>query len=100
VQDFVNSPIEISKFLGFRELCGGTGPGTDQLWPQGLGHIKEHVKLYILLGGRFLLRGFGIVGAGVWEFSHTNFEIFVFGGYICTHGSIHRADRDTGAGAY
>jgi hypothetical protein len=33
-----------------------------------LGHIKGHVKLYILLGGRFFLRGFGIVGAGVWKF--------------------------------
>src|SRR5256885_6738190 len=47
--------------------------------PWGLVHIKEHAQLYIRLGGRFFLRGFGIVGAGVWEFSHTNFEIFGFG---------------------
>jgi hypothetical protein len=57
-------------------------PATDQLWTWRLGHIKEHVKLYILLGGGVNPGGFGIVGAGVWEFSHTNFEIFGFGGTI------------------
>jgi hypothetical protein len=51
-------------------------PATDQIEAWGLVHIKGDVKLYILLGGRFSLRGFGIVGAGVWEFSHRNFEIF------------------------
>jgi hypothetical protein len=34
------------------------------------------------------------------EFSHRNFEIFGFGGTICTHGTSHRADRDMGVGAY
>jgi|SRR3981189_252979 hypothetical protein len=82
LQDFVNSPTQISKFLGLGEPYRQTVPGTDQLWTWGLGHIKEHVKPYVLLGGRFFLRGFGIVGAGVWEFSHTNFEIFWFGGTI------------------
>jgi hypothetical protein len=31
--------------------------GTDQIDTQELVHIKEHVKLYILSGGRFFLRG-------------------------------------------
>jgi hypothetical protein len=43
----------ISRFLGFGELCGPTMPATDQIGTQGLVHIKEHVKLYILSGGRF-----------------------------------------------
>jgi hypothetical protein len=55
----------ISRFLGFGEVCGPTMPATEQIGTQGLVHIKEHVKLYILSGGRFFLRGFGIVGAGV-----------------------------------
>jgi len=45
-------------------------------------HIEEHVQLHILSGGRHFQRGFSIVGAGVCELSHTNFEIFVFGGTI------------------
>src|SRR6202035_694354 len=32
-------------------------PATDQIGTRGLVHIKEHVKLYILSGGRFFLRG-------------------------------------------
>jgi hypothetical protein len=31
-------------------------------------HIKEYVKLYLLLGGRFFLRGSWLFGAGDWEF--------------------------------
>jgi hypothetical protein len=77
-----------------------TDPGTDQLWPQGLGHIKGHAKLYILSGGQRLLRGSWPFGAGVWEFPHTNFEIFVFGGYICTHGSSYRPAMDKGVWTY
>jgi hypothetical protein len=77
-----------------------TDPGTDQIGTWGLGHIKEHVKLYILSGGRFFLRGFGIVGAGVWVFSHTNFEIFGFGGTICTHDASHRVAMAMGVLAY
>jgi hypothetical protein len=90
VQGFGSFPTQISKFLGFGELSGLTMPATDQLWTWGLRHIKGQVKLYILLGGRFLLRGFGIVGAGVCDFSHTNFEIFGFGGTIWTNGASHR----------
>src|SRR6202030_1804319 len=47
----------ISRFLGFGELCAPTMPATDQIGTRGLVHIKEHVKLYILSGGRFFLRG-------------------------------------------
>ena len=47
----------ISRFLGFGEVCGPTMPATEQIGTQGLVHIKEHVKLYILSGGRFFLRG-------------------------------------------
>jgi hypothetical protein len=78
----VNSPIEISKFLGLGEPYRQTVPATDQLWTWGLEHIKEHVKLYIRPGGRRFLRGCWASGAGLWEFSHTNFEIFGFGGII------------------
>jgi hypothetical protein len=80
VQGFGSFPTQISKFLGFGEQDAPTVPGTDQLCTRGLRHIKGHSKLYILLGGRFFLRGFGIVGAGLWEFSHRNFEIFGSGG--------------------
>jgi hypothetical protein len=73
---------------------------TDQLWIWGLAHIKEHVKLYIVLGGRFFLRGFGIVGAGVCDFSHTNFEIFGFGGTLVRHRSRYRPAIATGVGTY
>jgi hypothetical protein len=82
VQGFGNSPTQISRFFGLGEPYRQTVAATDQLGTWGLGHIKEHAKLYILSSGRFSLRGFGIVGAGVWEFSHTNFEIFWFGGTI------------------
>ena len=47
----------ISRFLGFGELCAPTMPATDQIGTRGLVHIKEHVKLYILSGGQFFLRG-------------------------------------------
>ena len=80
MQGFGSFPTQISKSLGFGEQDAPTVPGTDQLCTRGLGQIKGHAKLYILLGGRFFLRGFGIVGAGLWEFSHRNFEIFGSGG--------------------
>jgi hypothetical protein len=38
----------ISTFLGFGELCGRTMLATVQIGTQGLVHIEEHVKLYIL----------------------------------------------------
>ena len=47
----------ISRFLGLGELCAPTMPATDQIGIRGLVHLKEHVKLYILSGGRFFLRG-------------------------------------------
>jgi hypothetical protein len=71
-----------------------------ELWKWGLVHIKEHVKLYILSGGRSVLRGSWLFVAGVWEFPHRNFEIFGFGGTICTHDASHRAAMDMGVGAY
>jgi hypothetical protein len=100
VQGFGSFPTQISKFLGLGELYGQTVPGTDQLCTRGLVHIKGHVKLYILSGGRFFLRGSWPFGAGVWKFPHTNFEIFDFGGTICAHGSRYRPDRDMGVGTY
>ena len=59
-----------------------------------LEHIKEHVKLYILSGGRFFLRGFGIVGAGVGSFP--------IAGKPTSEGNQarHRQDRDMRVGAY
>jgi hypothetical protein len=100
VQGFGSSPTGISRFLGFGDTYGHTVPATDQLCTWGLGHIKENVKLYIRPGRRFFLRGFGIVGAGVWWFPHTNFEIFGVGGHISAHGSTHRLDIQTGVGTY
>ena len=86
VQDFEKSPTQISKFLVLGEPYGQTVPATDQLWTWGLAHIKGHAKLYILSGGRLFLRGSWASGAGLWEFPHTNFEIFWFGGTIYTNG--------------
>jgi len=86
----VNSPTQISRFLGLGEPYRQTVPGTDQIGTCSLVHLKEHAKLYILSGGRFFLRGFGIVGAGLCEFPHTNFEIFWFGGTIYTNGARYR----------
>jgi len=88
------------EILVFGELYAPTMAATDQLWTWGFLHIQEDVKLHILSGGRFFLRGFGIVGAGVWEFSHTNFEIFGFGGTIWTNGASHRPAMDMGVGTY
>jgi hypothetical protein len=82
VQGFGNSPTQISRFLGLGEPYRQTVPGTDQIGTCSLVHIKEHVKLHILSSGGVNPGGFGMVGAGVWEFSHTNFEIFWFGGTI------------------
>jgi hypothetical protein len=100
VQDFGNSPTGISRFLVFGEVCGPTMPATGQLWTWGFLYIEGHVQLHILSGGRRFLRGSWLFGAGLWKFPHTNFEIFGFGGGICTHGSSHRPDRDMGVGAY
>jgi hypothetical protein len=96
----VNSPIEISKFLGLGEVYGPTDPGRDQLWTWGFLHIKEHVKLCIVSGGCINPEGSWLSGAGVWKFPHTNFEIFGFWGTLVRHRSRHRPDRDTGVGAY
>jgi hypothetical protein len=82
VQEFGSFPTQISRFFGLGEPYRQTVPGTDQLWLWGLVHIKGHVKLYILSGGRFFLRGSWPFGAGDWKFPHTNFEIFWFGGTI------------------
>jgi len=51
------SQTGISRFLGLGELGAPTMPATDQIGPWGLVHLKEHVKLYILSGGRSFLRG-------------------------------------------
>jgi hypothetical protein len=61
----VNSPTQISKFLGFGEPYGQTVPATDQLWPWGFLHIKEDVKLHILSGGGINAGGSWVLGAGV-----------------------------------
>jgi hypothetical protein len=68
VQDFGNSPTQISKFLGFGDTYGLTVPGTNQLCTRGLGHIQEDVKLHILLGGGVNPGGSWPFGAGVWKF--------------------------------
>jgi hypothetical protein len=45
VWEFSHRNVEIiSTFLA-------TDPGTDRLWPWGVLHIKEDVKLHILSGG-------------------------------------------------
>ena len=100
MQDFGSFPTGISKFLTLGEPYGPTVPATDQIGTWGLGHIEEHLKLYILSGGQQFLRGSWPFGAGVWEFPHTNFEIFGFGGTLVTHRSSHRPDRDMGVGTY
>jgi hypothetical protein len=61
----VNSPIEISKFLGLGEVYGPTDPGRDKLWPWEFLHIKGHAKLHILSGGGTFPWSSWIVGAGV-----------------------------------
>jgi hypothetical protein len=100
VQDFVKSPTEISKFLGLGEVYGPTDPGRDQLCPWVFFHIEEHVKLYILSGGGINPEGSWVFGAGVWKFPHRNFEIFGFGGTICTHRSMYRPAMTIGVPTY
>ena len=100
VQGFGNSPTEISKFLYWGELCRGTDPAIAKLCTWGFLHIQEDVKLHILSGGGINPGGSWLLGAGVWEFSHTNFEIFGFWGTLVTHRSSHRPDRDMGIGTY
>jgi hypothetical protein len=46
------SPPGISRFLGLGELYVPTVPATGQIGTWGLVHIKEHVQLHILSGGR------------------------------------------------
>jgi hypothetical protein len=96
----VISPTQISRFLGLGELYVHMDPGTDQLCTWGLGHIQEHVKLYILSGGQCFIRGSWPFGAGVWEFPHTNFEIFVFGGTIWTNRSSYSQAMAMGVPPY
>jgi hypothetical protein len=100
VQGFGNSPTQISKFLCLGDIYVPTDQSTGQIGTQGLVHIKEHAKLYILSGGQRLLRGSWPFGAGVWEFPHTNFEIFGFGGTIFTHGSRYTVAMAKEVGAY
>ena len=90
VQGFGGFPTQISKFLGLGEVYGSTDPGRDQLWTWGLRHIKEHSKLHILSSGGVNPEGSWLFVAGVWEFPHTNFEIFGFGGSKCAHASTQR----------
>ena len=100
VQGFGNSPTQISKFLGFGELYGQTVPRTDQLCTRGLVHIQEDIKLYILSGGRFFLRGFGIVGAGVGSLP-IGISKFLAGKPTSEGNQArHRQDRDMRVGAY
>jgi hypothetical protein len=100
LQDFGNSPTQISRFLGLGESYRQTVPATDQIGTCSLVHIKEHSKLHILSSGGVNPGGFGIVGAGVWEISHTNFEIFGFWGTIWTNGARHRPAMAMGVLAY
>ena len=76
MQDFGNSPTQISRFFGLGELYRQTVAATDQLWTWGFRHIKEHSKLHILSSGGVNPEGSWLFVAGVWEFPHTNFEIF------------------------
>ena len=78
----MNSPTQISRFLGLGESYRQTVPATDQIGTQGLVHIEEHVKLHIPSSGGVNPDSSWLLDAGVWEFSHTNFEIFWFGGTI------------------
>jgi hypothetical protein len=92
VQVFGSFPTEISKFLCLGDIYVPTDPATGQLWTRGFGHIKEHVKQCLALGG-------GPFPWSSWHISHTNFEIFGVWGTICAHGSTHRLDIQTGVGA-
>jgi hypothetical protein len=96
VQGFENSPTGISKFLVLGGLYVPTDPATGQLWTRGLVHLKVHIKLYIMPAGRFILRGSWASAAGLWQFLHRNFEIFDFGGTLCTHYGTGRLAMDKG----
>jgi hypothetical protein len=100
VQVFGRFPTQISKFFGLGELYAPTEPDTGQLWTWGSVHIKGHVQLHILSGGRRFLRGSWLLGAGVWWFPHTNFEIFGFLGTLVRHRSSYRPAMATGVGTY
>ena len=100
VQGFGSFPTQFSKFLGLGESYAPTEPDTGQPWTWGSMHIKGHVQLHILSGGRRFLRGSWSFGTGVWEFPHTNFEIFGFEGSIWTNGSSHRPAMARGVLAY
>jgi hypothetical protein len=75
-------------------------PATDQIGTQGLVHIKEHVKLCILLGGGINPGGSWLLVAGVWKFPHTNFEIFGFWGTLWRHRSRYRPAMHKGVETY
>jgi hypothetical protein len=100
VQDFGSFPTGISKFLVLGDTYRHTVPGTDQVGTRGLGHIQEDVKLHILSGGGINPGGSWLLGAGVWEFSHTNFEIFGFEGTIWTNGASYRPAMAMGVATY
>ena len=99
VQGFGNSPTQISKFFGLGEVYGQTVPDTDQLCTRGLVHIQEDIKLYIVSGGRFFLRGFGIVGAGVWKFPIGISKFLAGKPTLEGNDASHRQGRDMGVGA-
>jgi hypothetical protein len=75
-------------------------PATDKVETWGLVHLKEDVKLYILLGGRLFLRGFGIVGAGVWEFPIGISKFLAGKPTLEGNDATHRTAMHTGVGAY
>jgi hypothetical protein len=100
LQGFGSFPTQISRFFSLRELYVPTVQSTDRIGTQGLGHIKEDVKVHIVSGGQRFLRGSWPFGAGVWEFPHTNFEIFGFGGTIWIDDASHRPAMDMEVGTY
>jgi hypothetical protein len=100
LQGFGSFPTEISKFLGLGELYVPTVPATGQIGTWGFLHIKGYVQLHILSGGVINPGGSWLFVAGVWEFPHRNFEIFVFGGTIAGNGCPHRLAMDMGVLAY
>jgi hypothetical protein len=63
-------------------------------------HIQDHVKLYILSGGRCFLRGSWPFGAGVWKFP-MGISKFIAGKPTSEgNGVTHRPAMHKGVGAY
>ena len=100
MQDFGSFPTQISRFFGLGEPYVPTDPGTDQIGTWGLGHIQEDIKLHIVLGGGVNPDSSWLLDVGVWDFPHTNFEIFGCWGYIWTHGSRYMPAMHKGVGTY